>query len=91
MLQEPFLDLILRVLPECLQVFSLEIFLQALLHGISGNPLHISPGNLILGTVLSALILSGAAYVPRSMAKQGTVIELLHEKHIPIFRHKLDK
>jgi hypothetical protein len=58
------------------------------LKGISGNALTVPFAAVLMGTAVGALILFAATYVPHAMARQGTVMELLHDRPIPIFRKR---
>lgn len=58
------------------------------LKGISGNALTIPFSAVLTGTGVSALIIAAATYVPRAMSRQGTVMELLNNRPIPIFRKR---
>ena len=60
-----------------------------LLKGISGNSIAIPWSSLAAGSVLSCLLLIAATYVPRAMARQGTVMELLYGRPIPIYRRRV--
>ncbi len=59
-----------------------------LLKGVSGNAISIPIGAVVAGIVVSAGVLAGATYVPRAMARQGTVMELLYGRPIPIIRNR---
>lgn len=58
------------------------------LKGVSGNSIAIPWTALLTGTIVAAGILLGATYIPRAMAKQGTVMELLYGRPIPIYRQR---
>lgn len=58
------------------------------LTGVSGNPIVIPATSVLMGAVVSAVILLAATYIPRAMAKQGTVMELLYSRPIPIVRNR---
>lgn len=58
------------------------------LKGVSGNPIAIPAASVLTGAAVSALILVAATYIPRAMAKQGTVMELLYGRPIPIVRYR---
>ena len=58
------------------------------LKGVSGNAIQIQAGAVLTGAVVSALVLLAATYIPRAMAKQGTVMELLYGRAIPIVRNR---
>lgn len=56
--------------------------------GISGNPIAIPWGTLISGIVVAGILLTAATYIPNAMARQGTVLELLYNRHIPLVRKR---
>jgi hypothetical protein len=56
--------------------------------GVSGDPIAIPAGVIAAGIAASTAVLGAATYIPRAMAKQGTALELLHGRPIPIFRHR---
>ncbi len=56
------------------------------LKGITGNPITIPLSVMFLGMLVTGFLLVSATYIPRAMAKQGTVMELLQGRSIPIFR-----
>lgn len=58
------------------------------LRGVSGNPIIIPVGSILGGAAVSTVILFAATYIPRAMAKQGTVMELLYGRAIPIVRNR---
>lgn len=58
------------------------------LKGVSGNSIAIPWTAVVTGTVVAAGILLGATYIPRAMARQGTVMELLYGRPIPIYRQR---
>jgi hypothetical protein len=59
-----------------------------MLKGVAGNSIPIPAGGIAAGVAVSALILVAATYVPRAMARQGTVMELLYGRAIPIIRNR---
>lgn len=59
------------------------------LKGVSGNLISIPWSVILAGGAVSSSILIAATYVPRMMARQGTVMELLHGRAIPIYRQKV--
>ncbi len=69
-------------------VVSSLVITDRYLKGISGNALTVPFAAVLTGTGVGALILFAATYVPRAMARQGTVMELLHNRPIPIFRKR---
>jgi hypothetical protein len=56
--------------------------------GVSGNPIAIPWTAVVAGATVSAFILAAATYIPKAMARQGTVMELLYGRPIPIFRDR---
>ena len=59
------------------------------LRGISGNSIAIPWSSLGAGFFVSCSLLIAATYVPRAMARQGTVMELLYGRPIPIYRRRV--
>lgn len=59
-----------------------------LVTGISGNPIAIPWTALLRGVSVAAIILAAATYIPNAMARQGTVMELLYGRPIPIVRKR---
>lgn len=57
------------------------------LEGISG-PLRIPWTSVMWGMLVASTILAAATFVPRAMAMQGTVMELLNQRAIPVFRKR---
>lgn len=57
------------------------------LEGVAGA-LNIPWTNVVSGMFVASLILVAATFVPRAMAVQGTVMELLNQRAIPIFRNR---
>ncbi len=57
------------------------------LEGVSG-PLTIPWISVIWGMLVASAILVAATFVPRAMAMQGTVMELLNQRAIPVFRKR---
>lgn len=76
------------VLGTLLGIGAAEAVAGFFLKGISGNPVAIPAGGILAGVAVSAFILLAATYVPTAMAKQGTVMELLHGRTIPIIRNR---
>ncbi|HHY75805.1 MAG TPA: ABC transporter permease [Firmicutes bacterium] len=56
--------------------------------GITGNPIVIPWTAVVRGVSVAALLLIVATYIPNAMARQGTVMELLHGRPIPIVRKR---
>ncbi|HHX28033.1 MAG: ABC transporter permease [Bacillota bacterium] len=56
--------------------------------GISGNPILIPWTTLVSGVSIAGIILLAATYIPNAMARQGTVMELLYGRPIPLVRKK---
>ncbi len=69
-------------------IWASSVITNRFLKGISGNALTVPFGAVLVGMAVGALILFAATYVPRAMARQGTVMELLHDRPIPIFRKR---
>jgi hypothetical protein len=61
---------------------------QGFLTGITGNFIRLPWDIVLMGLLVTSAILLAATYVPRAMARQGTVMELLHGRNIPIFRKR---
>jgi hypothetical protein len=58
------------------------------LKGISGNSIPVPWGVVMTGAAVSSAILIVATHIPRAMARQGTVMELLYGRPIPIYRKR---
>ncbi len=58
------------------------------LKGVSGNALAVPGGSILTSAFVALLLLLAATYVPRAMARQGTVLELLYGRSIPIVRKR---
>ena len=56
--------------------------------GISGNPIVVPWATLIKGVTVAAILLLSATYIPNAMARQGTVLELLYSRPIPLVRKR---
>lgn len=56
--------------------------------GISGNAISIPWTALVSGVSIAGIILAAATYVPNAMARQGTVMELLYNRPIPLVRNR---
>lgn len=56
--------------------------------GIAGNPIVIPWQSLLTGVSIAGVILWAATYVPNAMARQGTVMELLYGRPIPLVRKR---
>ncbi len=61
---------------------------KGFLTGITGNFIEVPWDTVLMGIAVTSAVLLAATYVPRAMAKQGTVMELLHGRNIPIFRRR---
>lgn len=60
-----------------------------LIRGVSGSFLDI-PWRLIAGGgAVAAVLLAASTFVPWAMARQGTAVELLNERPVPIIRRKI--
>lgn len=56
--------------------------------GISGNAIAIPWSALVRGVVIAGVVLAGATYIPSAMARQGTVMELLYGRPIPLVKKR---
>jgi ABC-type antimicrobial peptide transport system permease subunit len=76
------------VLGTLLGIVTAAIITGYYLKGISGHSIAIPWTAVVAGAGVSSLILYVATYVPRAMAHQGTVMELLYGRPIPIYRDR---
>jgi hypothetical protein len=76
------------VLGTILGIIAATVTTTYFITGISGNAVTIPCGTLVTGVVLAGAILAAATYVPNAMARQGTVMELLYERSIPLVRKR---
>jgi len=76
------------VLGTLLGIAAAQVIATYFLKGVSGNAIRIEAGAVLIGAAVSGVILLASTYIPRAMAKQGTVMELLYGRNIPIVRNR---